>query len=398
VSADDSLLQRAIEAHKGGRLAEAEVVYRRLLRKNPRHADALNFLGMLSCQSGDTQSAITLLRKSVAADPSNPHAWLNLGNVLLAGGQAEEAREAFTKATQLAPGLPMAWFNLGVCLGRCRRPREAASALHEALKLEPGYLPGYESLANTLQRLGSYEEAIEVYREWLKYEPDNPIARHMLAATSDRDVPVRADDAYVRRLFDEFAESFDENLTSLGYRAPEWVSERLAREVGSTAGLDILDAGCGTGLCGPRLRPMAARLVGVDLSGAMVEKARERQVYDELIVHELVDFMHLHPASFDAIVSADTLVYFGALEAPCAAARASLRGKGTLIFTVESLDAAGSTKPYRLEPHGRYSHGAAYLREVGRRSGFGVISLETQVLRRDKGQNVLGHVVRMEAG
>src|SRR6266436_5689102 len=112
MAADQSTLQRAIEAHKGGRLLEAEAEYRRILRRNPGDADALNFLGMLTCQTGDAVAAAELLRKSVEADSTNSHAWLNLGNVLLAKGDAQEARAAFVQATELAPDLPMAWFNL----------------------------------------------------------------------------------------------------------------------------------------------------------------------------------------------------------------------------------------------------------------------------------------------
>ena len=114
-----------------------EAAYRRILREQPNNADALNFLGMLTCQTGNSEAAAELLSRSVKADANNPHAWLNFGNVLLLNGEKERALEAFEKTTQLAPKLPMAWFNLGVCLGRVRRPDEAASALHQALKLEP---------------------------------------------------------------------------------------------------------------------------------------------------------------------------------------------------------------------------------------------------------------------
>ncbi|HKZ72847.1 MAG TPA: tetratricopeptide repeat protein, partial [Steroidobacteraceae bacterium] len=134
----DPLLLRAIEAHKGGRLAEAEVGYRRVLRRRPHDADALNFLGMLRFHRGDPAAAAELLQKAVQALPTNPHAWVNLGNVLLARDDAEGAKAALVKATELAPELPMAWFNLGVCLRRFKLPHDAASCFHQALKLEPG--------------------------------------------------------------------------------------------------------------------------------------------------------------------------------------------------------------------------------------------------------------------
>ncbi|MGH9652285.1 MAG: tetratricopeptide repeat protein, partial [Bryobacteraceae bacterium] len=316
-------------------------------------------------------------------------------------GKSEEARAAFTKATELAPDLAMAWFNLGVCLGRCKQPSEAASALHRALKIEPGHLPAYESLAVVLHRLGNYEEAAEVFREWLAHDPGNPMALHMLAATSGAAAPARATDGYVRTLFDDFAASFDENLASLQYRAPHLIAERLGREVPGNASLDILDAGCGTGLCGPLVRSLARTLVGVDLSAGMIEKARARGGYDELVVEELCAFMGSHSATFDVVVSADTLVYFGALEEPLRCARSCLRGDGLLIFTLEQRDPAqdpgSDEKSYRLETHGRYSHSEKYVRAMLQAAGFGRIALEKGVLRRERGSDVMGLIVLARA-
>ena len=390
-------LQRAIEAHKGGHLVEAEATYRRVLRQRPDDPDALNFLGMLRCQAGDAAQAAELLQRSVDADPSNPHAWVNLGNVLVVLGRHEEARTAFTKATELVPDFAMAWFNLGVCLVRCKKPLEAASALHRALKIEPGHIPAYEYLAVVLHRLGNYAEAAEVFREWLAHDPGNPMALHMLAATTGSEAPSRAADGYVRDLFDDFASSFDENLTSLKYRAPQLIAERLGRETGGGAPVDILDAGCGTGLCAPLVRPLARSLVGVDLSTGMIDKARARGGYDELIVEELCAFMSSRPGHFDVVVSADTLVYFGALEEPLQAARRCLRSGGLLIFTVEhgepGEDSGACERSYRLETHSRYSHTEGYVAAALAAAGFGGISIERGALRRERGSDVAGLIV-----
>jgi predicted TPR repeat methyltransferase len=394
-------LQLAIEAHKGGRFVDAEAAYRRILRNQPDNPDALNFLGMLRCQTGDPAEAVELLRRSVEAEPSNPHAWLNLGNVLVILGKHDEARAAFTRTTELAPDLAMAWFNLGVCLGRCKQPLEAASALHRALKIEPGHLPAYESLGLVLHRLGNYAEAAEVFKEWLAHDPGNPFARHMLAATSGAGAPPKAADEYVRQLFDDFAANFDENLASLQYRAPHLIAERLGREAHGKVPLHILDAGCGTGLCGPLVRSLAGTLVGVDLSAGMIEKARARGGYDELVVEELCAFMTSRGGAFDAVISADTLVYFGALEEPLRGARSCLRGGGLLVFSVEHWDPGEDSGPrepgYRLETHGRYSHAEGYVRGALEAAGFGEISIERGVLRRERGSDVLGLIVLARA-
>ena len=197
--------------------------------------------------------------------------------------------------------------------------------------------------------LGEIDKAVEVFEEWLEEEPDSPIARHMLAACSGQDVPARASDAYVEETFDSFAASFDSKLAQLSYRAPELVAEMLADSgVGASKSLAVLDAGCGTGLCGPLVAPYAHRLVGVDLSAPMIAQARARNVYDELVKSELTAFLSESTGEFDVIVSADTLVYFGLLEDVAAASENALRPGGRLIFTVEELVGDGSDEGYAI--------------------------------------------------
>ena len=390
----NSSLMRAIDAHKGGRLGEAEAGYRRILRKRPQDADALNFLGMLYVQKGDASQGTQFLQRSVENLPTNPHAWLNLGNAHMVAGNLTSAKEAFGKATELAPTMPEAWFNLGVCSRRLKHAEEALECFRKAVEYGPGHAAAYEAMGSILYRAGQFAEAADVYRQWLQHEPESAFARHMLAATSGENVPVRADDDYLTDLFDKFASSFDENLHELGYRAPQLLADALAKRIGfptdAEANRDILDAGCGTGLCAPLLRPMARTLVGVDISAGMTEKARERGGYDELVVAELSSFMRERPAAFDVVISADTLVYFGSLREPLAAARLCLRDGGLLAFTVERLE---SEELYRILPHGRYGHSEGYVRAALAEAGFRDMSLDQVVLRRERGEDVVGLLV-----
>jgi predicted TPR repeat methyltransferase len=137
--------------------------------------------------------------------------------------------------------------------------------------------------------------------------------------------------------------------------------------------------------------------VGVDLSAGMLAKARERNVYDELQESELVAFMRAHPGAFDVVISADTLVYFGALEEAMNAAAAALKPGGVLAFTLEA-EPVGSTDKFRLHQSGRYSHSADYARECLEAAGFTVLLIEGGVLRKEAGTDVLGHVVLAKTG
>jgi predicted TPR repeat methyltransferase len=215
----------------------------------------------------------------------------------------------------------------------------------------------------------------------------------MLAASGGAEAPARAGDDYVRELFDGFAESFDEQLLrNLDYRAPEVLAAALGEVLPPARGtLEVLDAGCGTGLCAPLMRPHARRLVGVDLSGGMVEKARLRGGYDALHVAELTGYLQAHPARYDLVLSADTLVYFGRLEDALAAAHAALKPGGWFGFTLEAMD--GDAEEPEITPSGRYRHGRRYVERVLASSGFARVRIHGDTLRREAGQPVAGWVV-----
>lgn len=421
-------LARAIQLHRQGQLDEAEPLYRQALRANPRHIDALHFLGVLNSQRGRHLEAADLIRRALEQDPRYADAWNNLGNVVAAMDRWDEAAAAYQHAVELAPDNISAHFNRGVMLLRADRNAEAAAAFRQTIalapeqveahfnlgkalaaqgqldaaiaayqdviRLQPTHAMAYRSRSILLYRLERSDEAIAMLQGWLAVEPDNPVARHMLAAHSGQAVPERAADRYVQTLFDGMAEHFDEHLHRLEYRAPELIAAAVAARLGRpAASLDVLDAGCGTGLCGPALRPYARHLAGVDLSPRMVERARSRGDYDELAVAELTAFLIDHPASYDLIVSADTLVYFGDLRPVMTAAAAALRPDGLLAFTVERITEAEVSAGFILHTSGRYQHSEACLREVLIRQGLPVESADSVTLRLEGGQPVGGWVV-----
>ena len=109
----------------------------------------------------------------------------------------------------------------------------------------------------------------------------------------------------------------------------------------------------------------------------MLARAKEKNVYDALVQGELTEYLRSSREAFDLIVSADTLVYFGALEDVVAAAAGALRPHGLLIFTLEHAARGDATLDYRLELHGRYSHCPRVCRTATRRRRTGVRRLRT---------------------
>src|SRR5438093_689839 len=276
----------------------------------------------------------------------------------------EAADELYRRIIAVAPDYPNAWHFRGMVAFQLGRLAEALTAYRQAVMLRPFHFDSYRRLGSALYGWGRIDEAADVYRKWLSLEPDNPLARHLLSACTAQEVPARASDECVRNIFEGFADSFDQILENLQYRAPALVAEAAADVAGAPEGrLDILDAGCGTGLCGEHVKPFARRLVGVDLSLEMLKRAGVRKLYDDLILGELTAFVGAAPAAWALVVSADTLVYFGDLAPVMAAALRGLRPGGHLVFTLERASEAEAPQGFRINPHGRYSHTEAYVRE-----------------------------------
>jgi predicted TPR repeat methyltransferase len=372
------------------RNADALDSYNRALAINPRFADALHNRGLALHLLGDASESLASYDRALAIRPDYPEALNHRGMALCKLGRPSEALTAFRRALALQPGVADFHLNLGKALLQLRQGEQAAESLRQALNIEKT-ATAFEQLGIALYRLGRVDEAIDIYRQWLDFEPDNPIPQHMVGIGSDA-APARASDAYVADLFDKFAENFDSTLLGLGYRAPELLAAQLRTVLGSNPHpLRILDAGCGTGLAAPLLKPLASQLVGVDLSSGMLDKARERHLYDELVVGELCAFMASRPAAFDLIILADTLVYFGALEEAFQTAHRALAPGGIFAFAVESRADDGTD--YRLELHGRYSHRPEYVTRLLAASGYALQSLETIVIRRELNADVAGIAV-----
>jgi len=424
----DEAIDVAILLQKHEQLAAAAEVYRRVIEAAPEHPRALHYAGVLAHQQGRTDEAIALLEKSLALAPEQADGYSNLGIVLQAAGRLELAVAAYQRAIAIDPGHANAYSNLGVVLRATGRLSESEAAYREAIRLNPRHVDAYTNLGillNALNRteeaarcfstvitlgprhrearkllalahctLGETGEAIKLYEEWLEEEPDDPIALHMLAACTGRDVPLRASNAFIERTFNSFASSFESRLQRLSYRAPALVAAML-QDAGleRSKHLDVLDAGCGTGLCGPLITPYARQLVGVDLSEGMLARAKEKNVYDELLHAELTNYLRENRAAFDLIVSADTLVYFGDLREVIAVAAGALRMNGQLVFTLERAAEGETNVGYRLESHGRYSHVRSYVEQV-----LCAVGLQPKVvdadLRTEAGAPVQGLVVR----
>lgn len=158
----------------------------------------------------------------------------------------------------------------------------------------------------------------------------------------------------LRERYQVWAEEYDADLDGMHWLAPRAGAERCHHFAGW--GASVLDAGCGTGLVGMHLRVLGiGRLVGFDLSSAMLEQAAARGVYDELMQGSLLDPLPFPPASFDAVVSVGVFTYGHVGPAALAGLAVVVRPGGhvSLTFRDDAIEPLGYAEAVRrLEADG----------------------------------------------
>lgn len=410
---------------RNGRVSQAIDAYNHGLKYLSRHPLLYFNLGVALRQSGDISGAIAAYKTAIALHPTYPQAYFSLGNAYRDNKQPQQAETAYRKAIEIDPRFVDAQANLAGLLAAEKNYDEAIKTGFATLALAPDHIHALRNLSLSLYKAGRYSEGTEITFRALQVAPDDvmlhyhmgemlyglirtgesdkarshaqrwrsgygthPVAQHMAAAILGDDAPQRAGDVYVRETFDRFANDFESVLTGLGYRVPELLCTAARDLLGDRTGLTVLDAGCGTGLCAPYLRPMAKKLVGVDLSGGMLEKARARNLYDSLEEAELGAFLAQTADSYDLTIAADVFCYFGALDAAFRDIAGKTPAGGLFGFTVEAMQEQGASQPYRLGPTGRYQHDRAYVRSCLEQAGYEVLRFDDTHGRVEMGQPV----------
>lgn len=172
----------------------------------------------------------------------------------------------------------------------------------------------------------------------------------------------------------------------------------------------VLDAGCGTGLVGQEFRNISTRLIGVDLSQAILDQAMELRphLYDETVEGDVIEILQSskYAGRLDLIIAADSFIYFGDLNPLFAAINVGLQGQHAsyVAFTLENvsveneqaLQAKASNAPdwrWQLQSSGRFAHRQAYVETCAKQHGLHLVHYESlDGFRYEQGVAVRGHL------
>lgn len=269
----------------------------------------------------------------------------------------------------------------------------AAEIMLGALELAPGWVLGWFRLGEMHEAAGALPAAAEAWRMALKLDPeDRTGAALKLELAGEAPVSAVPPSAFVEELFDQYAGNFDASLVGkLAYRVPELLAGAIARH-GHGRFERAIDIGCGTGLMGERLRPLAGMLEGHDISAAMLKKAAARGCYDRLVKSDLQE-LDLEPASAHLVTAADVFMYLGSLDGIVARVAKWLKPAGLFAFSVERHH---GPEDVVLRASRRYAHSDAYVLRLLDAAGLAVASFEAAKIRMDRGEPVEGLIVVAE--
>ena len=371
-----------------GKFEAAIVSYNTAIRLNPNSAKTFNNLGVALKNQGKPNQAIKAYQNAIAIKSDYSDAYYNLGNIFKETGEFELAINAYKSTIEINPNNADAYNNLGNVLKDTGNIEEAISVYQSTISVEPNNADAYNNLGNALKDQGKNEEAIEAYKSALLINPDYFEAQHMIAALTGQ-TPKHAPRKYVEGLFDHYAPNFDSSLViQLEYNIPKVLKEKLLSEFPNGSMGSVLDLGCGTGLTGSEVSKFAHYLEGIDLSKSMLDQAKEKNIYDELVHSDILEYLSNKELNFDCFISTDVFIYVGDLSEVFNLIKSRNKKPAKLAFSTEHTDKDG----FHIEMSGRYSHSKSYIENLCEQFGYKIIHFSTTNLRKEKESHIVGGI------
>ncbi|MEO7128976.1 MAG: tetratricopeptide repeat protein [Rhodoferax sp.] len=350
--------------------------------------------GLAHSEAGRLEQAERSFAAALSLAPGRPSLLTNLGATLVRRGRWADALALLEEATAVEPDNLQAWSYLGTAHAELGQARPALRAFERALEIDPRHAGLWNQRGSLLRELGRLDEAATCFERALALGADPQLLGYYLASVRDGAVPDTAPRGYVESLFDRYAGEFQTHLVqALHYRGHEVLVHGLTPLALPRFGA-VLDLGCGTGLIGSLIKPVADRVDGVDLSLAMLEQARASGLYSELDHADIVEHLQSTDRHYDLVLASDVFVYVGALDAVFAGVARVLAPGGLFAFSIERT---GDAHDLRLLPSLRYAHSQAYVLRLAQEHGFEVRAAFPAPLREDQQRPIEGFYVYLQA-
>ena len=265
----------------------------------------------------------------------------------------------------------------------------AADLFQQALDLAPNWPPLRFHYAEALRLCGQNDAARQAFGRYLQIDPADHMGAAVKLALIDQVTPRALPASYVQSLFDQYAERFDTALVDhLDYRTPDYMADLILQAAPGRRFARAIDLGCGTGLAMAPLRLMVDDAEGIDLSPAMIEQARKKNLYDLLLVSDIEEYLIGSNETYDLMIAGDVFVYLGDLNPLFMTMARALKPGGLVCFSTQHYDGSG----YRLGEDHRYAHASDYIKACLDKAGLGMRDRRDVALRKDGGKPVAGTI------
>ena len=94
----DQALQRGVEAHKAGKVQEADQYYTAILKANPKHPDANHNMGVLAVGVNKVEEALSFFKAALEINPKITQFWLSYINALIKLDRLADAKAVLDQA------------------------------------------------------------------------------------------------------------------------------------------------------------------------------------------------------------------------------------------------------------------------------------------------------------
>jgi len=369
---------------------EAESCFIKTLELQPNQPDALTNYGLLKQSAALVDEAIELHRKALQYSPEHVAALYNLAFALNEKGGYDASLKFYQKVLQVSPNHVRALCDISYVYGKLKQPELSLPHLERARLISPGDPHVHFITGITHKALGDIEKATSCLEETVRLEPDNQSAKYHLAILTGDKSMTSSPDKYVEDLFDNYAETFDDHLTSkLQYKTPELIANMLKKHINTDDKYKILDLGCGTGLAGTHFQEISEHMVGIDLSSKMLKKAEQRNIYNELIATGIEPYFDSHDFRPDIVISADVFVYIGDIAKIFEQVSSALENDGVFVFSTEDAD---GDDDFVLRESGRFAHHENYIKGLAKANQLTLLDCEQTIIRYDANKPIHGQV------
>lgn len=391
----DAYYNLGLALNKEGHSSEAINAYRALIELAPQHPGGHFQLGCLLMEQNNYQAAIDEFYIVEQEHPFHFETQTNLATSFLKLGWLEKAKTHYLKALNIMPEDVQILFNLGVIAMQQGKTRDAIELYNRILKVSPDHYEAHNNLAVSFLSVKNREKALEHFCEVLRINSDDEAVQHTIKILKRDKTLSASPPEYIRSLFDSYADHYDAHITqTLNYKVPKAIYEMLANRYDAAFRMDILDLGCGTGLCGELFKAPNHVLTGVDISGQMLAVAAGKNIYQSLVESDILTYLKNQHQAFDLVIAGDVLNYFGDLEAVFADVHQALRPHGLFVFNTE-ID---SEHDYEMTESGRFAHNSAYIEKLIKEARFERLDYKRIQIRSQQDVAVEGHLYLLKKG